>query len=431
MEIPVVNWWNLTDTLREMDLNPILCKLLYHYLRREKSKAIGLFTNQIHYTLFKQLANVPTAIYVSQNYVVLQFNIYDRPHFYVIGINTDDKLFVNKIRNFDRLGAKFICEYHHKDEDEDECVIPIYLVSDQNIYQGMGFDYDVERSSDKTIPKYYKYNDEERMMSSYRIQGDLVLRVFDESVFFGTVKQLIAEQVEQILTRVILQRIQMILSDLGISSQITTRFRRECVMFRAFPREKSFDEIRYYFENLIAMLNRKLYIKDIAESIKFIIAFDSDAIGYDIAVNIFEERAESGQRFETTVIRVSISREIINKFVDKIMSGITLDQQDNIISRGRHLIRYYGYPSRFTILAKLPNSAGGEEEYIIPINMNVLHIAKGKMYLYHPEHKAAEINIMQNIAAEITNVQLDDGFEERMNYIAIKSLPDSRQLLLL
>jgi hypothetical protein len=427
MEIPVVNWWNLTDILKEMDLNPILCKLLYHYLRREKSKAIGLFTNQIHYALFKQLANVPAAIYVSQNYVVLQFYTYERSHFYVIGINTDDKLFVNKIRNFNSLGAKFICEYHHKDGEGGECVIPIYLVSDQNIYQSMGFDYDVERSSDKTIPKYYN----ERMMSLYRIQGDLVLRIFDESVFFETVRQLIAEQVEQILTRVILQRIQMILSDLGISSQITTRFRRECVMFRAFPREKSSSEIRYYLENLVTILSRKLYIRDIAESIKFIIAFDSDAIGYDIAVNIFEGRAEFGQRFEPTVIRVSISREIINKFVDKIISGITLDQQDNIISRGRHLIRYYGYPSQFTILAKLPNSAGGEEEYIIPINMNVLHVVKGKMYLYHPEHKAAEINIMQNIAAEITNVQLDDGFEERMNYIAIKSLPDSRQLSLL
>jgi hypothetical protein len=56
---------------------------------------------------------------------------------------------------------------------------------------------------------------------------------------------------------------------------------------------------------------------------------------------------------------------------------------------------------------------------------------KGKVYLYHPEHGSMAIDVGQNLAAEIHNVWFDDDFEERLNYFAIKSLPDSRQLSLL
>jgi hypothetical protein len=82
-------------------------------------------------------------------------------------------------------------------------------------------------------------------------------------------------------------------------------------------------------------------------------------------------------------------------------------------------------------MAKLPSANGVEEEYIIPINLDLLHIMKGKMYLYHPEHGHLTIDIAQNLAAEINSIPLDDDFEERLNYIVIKSLPDSKQLSLL
>jgi hypothetical protein len=237
--------------------------------------------------------------------------------------------------------------------------------------------------------------------------------------------------VDQILNRVILQRIQGILADLGISSEIVRRFRREALLFRAFPRDMSMEEIGYHLENLVEILKRKLNISDIAERIKFTIGFDSDPLDHDIAINLFNERAEFGQRFEPTIIRALISWRILDKFANEIMSQLRLEPQDNIISRGRHLIRYHGYPSRFTIIAKLPNANGGSDEYVIPINLDILHIMKGKLYLLHPEHGSMEVNVTQNVVAEVLNVDLDDNFEERMNYIAIKLLPDSRQLSLL
>jgi hypothetical protein len=423
MEARVIGSWYLIDALKEVKVDQKLAYALYHYLRREKSKVIKLFTNRVHYEIFKQLWNKPLAIYVSRNYVVLQFQGVSRSHFYVIGINTDKRLFINKIRDFDNYGARIICEYH----DDNDYNIPIYLVEDKHVYRSMGFDEDVENSDDKTIPKI----NQESMIRNYRIQGDLILRVTTEDVFFGNIRQLVIEQVDQILNRVILLRIQNVLADIGISSQIIRRFNREALMFRAFPRNTSLEEEEYYLENLIEILKRKLNISDIAERIKFTISFDSDTIGYDIAINFFNDRAEFGQRFEPTIIRALIGWETLHKFADKIMSQLKLEPQDNIISRGRHLIRYHGYPSRFTILAKLPGANGVEEEYIIPINLDLLHIMKGKMYLYHPEHGHLTIGIAQNLTAEINSIPLDDDFEERLNYIAIKSLPDSRQLTLL
>jgi len=427
METRIIDSWYLIDALRDICINDKLAILLYHYLRGEKNKAIRLFTNRIHFEIFKKLWNKPLAIYVSKNYIVLHFRGNGRSHFYVFGINSDTKLFVNKIRDFDNYGARIIFEYHH-DEDYN---IPIYLVEDKDIRRAMGFEEDIENAEDKVIPKYRKNGDREEMVITYRIQGDLIFRISTEDNFLANIREIVIDQVDQILNRVILQRIQGILADLGISSQIVRRFRREALLFRAFPRDMSMEEIGYHLENLVEILKRKLNISDIAERIKFTIGFDSDPMDHDIAINLFNERAEFGQRFEPTIIRVLINWRILDKFTNKIMSQLRLEPQDNIINRGRHLIRYYGYPSRFTILAKLPSANGAEDEYIIPINLNVIHITKGKMYLYHPEHSSTEINIIQNIAGEITNVQLDDDFEERMNAIAIRLLPDSRQLSLL
>jgi len=431
METWVIGSWYLIDVLRSIDINNRLAILLYHYLRRQKSKVIKLFTNRVHYEIFKQLWNKPLAIYVSRNYIVLHFQGNSRSHFYVIGINTDKRLFINKIRDFDNYGARIICKYHDDFDKENDYNIPIYLVRDNDIFRAMGFEEDIENSEDKTIPKYRKDSDKEQMIRSYRIQGDLIFDVSTEDVFFGNIRQLVIEQVDQILNRIILLRIQNVLADIGISSQIIRRFNREALMFRAFPRDTSLEEEEYYLENLIEILKRKLNISDIAERIKFAIGFDPDTIGYDVGISFFNDRAEFGQRFKPTIIRALISWETLHKFADKIMSQLKLEPQDNIISRGRHLIRYHGYPSRFTILAKLPGANGVEEEYIIPINLDLLHIMKGKMYLYHPEHGSMAIDVGQNLAAEIHNVWLDDDFEERMNYYALKLLPDSRQLSLL
>ena len=431
MEMRLIEIWDLLDVLNEIKVKPKLANMLYNYLRGEKSRVIGLFTNRVHYEIFKRLWNDPNAIYVSQNYVVLQFNDYNRLHFYVIGINTDKKLFINKIRNFDIFGAKLLYEYRHVDGKENEYRIPIFLMKDEQVYRSMGFEEDIENSDDKTIPKIILRDNQESMIRNYRIQGDLIFRISTEDIFFGNIRMIIVEQVEQILNRIILQRIQGILSDFGISSEIVRRFRREVLVFRAFPRDSPLEEVNYYLENLLELIKRRLNINDIAQNVRFTLGFSPDMVGSDITIHAFNERAGFGERFEPTIIGVLINWEVLNKFADNIMRDLKLEPSDHIISRGRHLIRYHGYPSSFTIIAKLPGVNGGSDEYVIPINLDILHIMKGKLYLFHPEHGSMEVNVAQNIIAEVLNVDLDDNFEERMNAIAIKLLPDSRQLSLL
>jgi hypothetical protein len=423
MEVRVINSWYLIDALKEVKVDQKLAYALYHYLRGEKKALIRLFTNRIHFEIFKRLWNDPMTIYVSKNYIVLQFREYNTIDFYVIGINSDKRLFINKIRDFNPFGARLLFEYEHDDEGGNENRIPILLIDDKDIFRAMGFEEDIENSDDKTIPK--------SMIRNYRIQGDLILRISTEDEFFENIREQVLDQIDQILNRVILQRIQAILSDFGISSEIVRRFRREVLLFRAFPRDSKAEEVNYYLENLLAILRRRLNITDIAQNVHFALGLSPFTEGSDITIHAYDERAGFGERFEPTIVAVMINWKVLDKFANEIMSQLKLEPQDNIISRGRHLIRYHGYPSRFTILAKLPGANGGSDEYIIPINLNVLHIMKGKLYLLHPEHGSITIDITQNIAAEINSIPLDDDFEERLNYIAIKLLPDSRQLSLL
>ena len=191
-------------------------------------------------------------------------------------------------------------------------------------------------------------------------------------------------------------------------------------------RESKVEEVNYYLENLLAILRRRLNITDIAQNVNFALGLSPFTEGSDITIHAYDERAG----FEPTIIAVMINWKVLDKFANEIMSQLRLEPNDHIISRGRHLIRYHGYPSRFTIIAKLPGVNGGSDEYVIPINLDILHVMKGKIHLYHPEHGSMEVNVLKNIIAEVLNVDLDDNFEERMNYIAIKLLPDSRQLAL-
>jgi hypothetical protein len=360
---------------------------------------------------------------LSRNYVVLEFKGEARYHHYLLGVNTDGKVFINKLRNFSGETSKLL--YMFKRENNVE--IPIYLIDDVDVHRSMGFGYDIENSEDKVIPKYY----EGYIIDAYRVQGDIVLHIFEENVYFATIRQLLAEHIERIFYRVILERIRDLLADIGISSEFGNRFGSEVLIFRAFPRDLSAEEEKYYLEKLFEIMKRKLNISDIADSVTFVESFIVSVFDDKVIVQVYNERAGFGQRFETTIVRIRFSREVIDDFVERIMDNLQLEPSDHVISRGRHLIRYFGLPSRFTIMAKLPNANMTEEEYIIPINMDVLHIMKGKMYLYHPEHGSVAIDVGQNLAAEIHNVWLDDDFEERMNYFAIKSLPDSRQLSLL
>jgi len=422
-----IDLWDLPMVLNKMEVKPQLAKLLNLYLRKRKNEAIELFTNQVHYTIFKQLSNKPSSIYISRNYVVLAFRGEARYHYYVIGENSDGRLFINKIREFSGDTARLVYVFKDNYERKDDVEILIYLIDDVDVHRSMGFGYDLENSEDKAIPKYH----EGYIIDAYRVQGDLCLRIFTENVYFETIRQLLAEHIRQILNRVILERIRDLLADLGISSEFAERFGFEVIAFRVFPRDITYEEERYYLNNLFAIMKRKLNVSDIADSIAFTESFNISDFDDKIIVQMFGERAPFGQRFKPTICRIWLSREVINDFVDRIMNDLQLECSDRVISRGRHLLRYFGLPSRFTIIAKLPSANMAEEEYVIPVNMNILHIAKGKVYLYHPEHGSTEINIMQNLAAEVFNVWLDDDFEERLNYFAIKSLPDSRQLSLL
>ena len=431
MSYEVVDYWNVERVFESIGMRPILKHFLVKYLEGEKKATINLFTNAIHYNAVKSLQNVPECIYVTQNYAILVFKYVGRytesQHYYLIGINSDGKLFVNKLRLFRGCAIKTLAYYVKRIGKDAETTFPIYLTTDEYVRESLGYQVDLETLEIKLIP----IQDPADSRIAYRVQGDLVFHIRPENEFFEMLSRVITDRVEEILRRIILERIQNVLADFGISSRIVRRFRREAIIFRGIPRDLSWPETQYYLNKIFGIIKKKLDHKDIADNITQANEFEINDENDEIGIDILTDRAGFQERFEPIIINVFFSRKVLQKFVSNIMNNLRLEPQEHIISLGRHLIRYYGYPSRFTISVKLPRDVNGNEDYLIPINLDLIHVVKGKVYLFHHEHGGEEIIMRENVTVLITHTEIDEDFENRLNYIALKLIPDPAQLTLL
>jgi hypothetical protein len=431
MSYEILDEWNVDRVFEDMRMRPILKNFLVEYLRGEKKATINLFTNVIHYNAVKSLQNVPECIYVTQNYAILEFRHIGRytegRHYYLIGVNSDGKLFVNKLRSFRGAATKTLAYYVKRIGRDAETTFPIYLTKDEYIYESLGYQVDLETLEIKLIP----IQDPADSRIAYRVQGDLVFHIGSEDEFFETLSRVITDRVEEILRRIILERIQNVLADFGISSRIERRFRREIIIFRGIPRDLSWSETQYYLNKIFGIIKKKLDHKDIADNITQANEFEINHENDEIGIDILTDRAGFQERFEPVIINVFFSHKVLQKFVNNIMKNLKLEPQEHIINVGRHLVRYYGYPSRFTLNVKLPRDVNGNEDYLIPINLDLIHAMKGKIYLFHNEHGGEEITVKENVTILITHTEIDEDFENRLNYIALKLIPDPAQLTLL
>jgi hypothetical protein len=430
---------NIFSFLRNDGVDGKLIEFLNLYCMGKKEKLRDKFTNHVHYEVFKYLPLSPTNIYVSNNYVVLEYvRTYERGRrywkrevnmrsMYLVGVNSDGKLFINKVLwNLDNW--KSFGKLHFKNG----CDVEVFSVEDRNIWRNLGYEYDCEISKNYSIPVFDVHGD---IYRSYRVQGDLILVLTGiedaEKRYMDAIRVDIFNRVYNHIKRVILERISGLLSQYYIATEMHMRNRDERLLSWAIPRRLKYDEVKALFGKLGRLIEKELYISDISQFVRVEDDYSNDYWGYsirpnriDVYITLKHERGEFGYPYEPIEINVELSNELINKYVDDIMKELDIECDRRVIYIGRHKFDYIGYPSSFIVTTKLPltNFDGINDDVLINVNIGEYFIEKGKMKITHIEHGEYEYKVNDDILVAFTSTSILRENDSRFTYHALKNL---------
>jgi hypothetical protein len=377
--------------------------------------------------MFKHIPLKPNSIMVSENYVILEFkrtikrrwDSYDSYTYYLIGINSDGKLFINKLVN-ESISYRVIGELNLKNGWKTE----LRLTHDTAIHILLGYLIDMENSTDKTIPQHTITGE---TFGSYRLQGDLVLAISsDENVYnyyIGFIKRSIYDQIERILKRTILLRISNILN----SYNIITTIGNNNLAIEAIPRYLDDHEIKAILNNLRDILYKELYVSDIAPTLQIENIYrewNNKYSGTDIYITLTIGRGSYGNPYKPIVISVEISEPIVGKFTDHVLKDLELKCDRRVIYHGRHKISYKGYPSQMTIATQLPllNLDGVENTHVLNINIDRIYLDEGELRIDHVEHGSYTYKIAKPLLVRFQSTIVDPLNDNRLSYYALKNL---------
>jgi hypothetical protein len=421
--------------LEKHNVDKRLIEFLLNYSRDKKEFLKHKFTSEIHYKVFQHVPYYLDHVIVSRSYIVMCFyrewkiksywndrTVRLRSN-YVIGINTDGKLFINKIdvSPYENTQIGFL-------KFKDDRSVPVYLTEDCFVQNALGFEYDLENSSVKAIPVYLNDKD---IIRNYRVQGDLVLTV--ESVekpyedYISSVKHSIREQTHGILTRIILERIADILNSYGF----TVETRGNSIFFECLSRRLGYEEVNKRIDKICRLLNKELYVKDIAEKLRVHNLYGHGSMysyGYsedwEICIDVSKARGTFGNQYDPIEIDVHIASDIVNKFLDYVVKDLDVSKDDRVVYHGRHKIKYYGYPSRFTIISKLPllDLNGSDNTFVFNVNIPLFYVSEGSLEIEHLEHGVMKYKVLRDMTVSFDSTSVHRDNDARFNHYALETL---------
>lgn len=420
----IVDEYELKRELIKNGLNELLADFVFKYINGGKNSVKRMFTNNLHFEVFKHLPNKPNEIHFSNNYLVFVyvFRIGREVGYglYIFGINSDKKIFINKLRQHNIPSYNKVCELMVYENGTTTKRIPIYKNTDEEFYQVLGYQIDLESSEIKVIPIYKDNETPAEAFPFYRIQGDLVLELFEPEEYYQGIATIVRANIRRILINTILQRIMSVLEDIGISSEIVV----DELVFRGLSRQMRTAEIDHILNCLSEYIVDNVDLSDIGAEFEIDRLWDISEDKPKVGLRVREGRGEFGVRYKPIEIEIQPNMTLQLKYVNEVMQNLRLEKEWRIMRIGRHLVRYYGYPNRFTIVTKIINN----DEYVIPIEIPTIYISKGELYVYHPEHKQIAIKVEKDIAARFRSVEVDDEFDDRLNYYALRQLQQFSEL---
>jgi len=408
--------YELNSALKDYGVCDKITRFLYAHFNYGKKCVEKYFTNHLHYTVFKHLPALPDAVMVSREYAVFVYDYGSAKHCYLFGLNSDQKLFINKLLARNPCMYDKIFELDCDLDGRESAKIPFFRTNDEYVRSLLGYEVDIEGMETKEIPQY----DDGRFINTYRVQGDLVFVVEPAEFYNVSLRDIIANNVERILERICLERIAIVLQELGLSF----RLGQGRVMVRALPSGADISKIERLGDKLIDYVVEYTNVSDFGAKIIRKEPWNVRDDEPEIAVQIFQGRREFGRRFRDFVIEIRISDFVVRRFVDHVMNDLDLSPSHNIIRFGRHLVRYHGYPQRFIIFTRLVRDANGEDQYVMQVQTEAVYVSGDTIYVYHPEHGQAEIAVKEPVTVAMRSTFVDSEFEDRLNYYTLKSLPD-------
>jgi hypothetical protein len=412
--------WGIEYKLMKKGVKEVLANFIYTYIAKGKRACKDFFTNGIHYTVFSNLPRYPYEIYVSRSYVGLGYRFRigktDGASLYLIGVNSDGKLFINKLRQ-NYLG------YWNKPFEliiDNNRRIPIYVTEDDEVYLTLGYEVDLETSHDKSVPRYVN----DKRATRYRIQGDLVMEISSGVDYYNGLRDVIGNRVGRILNNIVVERIFMALQEAGFSATVANGD----IIIRCLSRSMKHDDIKNAVDKITSYIMDAVDISDLGAKFNPNIGWNIGGSEPMVGLWVREGRGAFGDRYIPVQITIFSNNLLISKYVEEIMMNLRMDEDWHIARFGRHMVRYHGYPRRFTIMARLPKNSDGEDEYIIPVETPLIYVDGGDLYVYHPEHGDAKYNILESLAARFESTLIDQEFEDRLNYYALKKLMEFMEL---
>jgi hypothetical protein len=421
--------------LEKHDVDKRLIEFLMNYSRDKKQILRHKFTSELHYRVFQHIPYYLDRVVVSRSYVVLCFHktwkiekrYIEREmtlrSYYIIGVNSDGKLFINKLDASPYEGVEIGCLKLKNGKD-----VTVYLTDDRDVYSTLGYDYDLETSSIKSIPVYMSDSD---IYRDYRIQGDLVMTV--ESInkpyndYINAVKRSIDNQVNGTLIRIILERIANILNYYGFTVDINGN----SIAFECLSRSLGYEKTKGAIDKICKLIYKELYVKDIAEKLRVENLYGYGSTysyghreGWEITVDVFKGRGIFGNQYEPIQLNVYIASNVIEKFLDYIVKDLDVSKDYRTIYYGRHKIKYYGYPSRFTIISKLPllDIDGMDNTFVFNVNLPVFYISEGLLEIEHLEHGIMKYNVMKDMLVSFRSTRVHSDNDARFNHYALETL---------
>lgn len=223
-----------------------------------------------------------------------------------------------------------------------------YIDNIYDVYMLLGYLEDCDNQNVFEISDVWK---------SYRIQGDLVLEVYDEKLFIDSLIDSLRSQIDDILVSVIIQRLSQFLRDMfGFEVVVLNRGNTRRIFIphsSRFNKKVSRDFLRLFTRKLGDVIKENVDVL-FGDIIDFIVR-SNNVDGVTYSVYVFDEVYEisvyvNGNNFAVGIrlfighdrhnysltLVVDINNSKYNRIVERIMSNIKFEHRE--FSFGNHLI---------------------------------------------------------------------------------------------
>jgi len=401
-----------------------------HYLLRKLSMIGKIYRYSRWGAETKKRFNL--AIGIGKTYAVVEFikcvkdegkepDCY-RAFSYLIGVNSDGKLFINKVD----FGASNLSIYGESMHDlvVGKSKIYMYIISDYEVKRMLGFTYENE-NSEVTIDR----------SGMYRVQGEIVLdvdmlnldRKEAEDKYIYRIESLLTFPMQYYVEYLLTDHIARILSEMGFN----VRYRdRHLVIDGAIDRKREELDIAAIMIALSKKLREESHEVVYIDRERREMEINSELFG-KYGVSVKRHVGRFGERYKPVKIEVWIMR------CGNICSEIAIDidahlRESNLRNTYRYLVG-----GHIVTLKDVMSSSITYTPAIKPLILRERQITvesdwfyadeSSEIELIHREHGVTKIRLAKPSFIRITTTRVDRSYQQEQNRVALSILKEDRE----